>query len=220
MKMDFCAMDMKTWPRSYTYKYFTETVSPLIYSVNVTLDVTKLRGILKKQKLKFFPAYLYLITKGMISQKEFLMARQDNILGYWNFRTPLYPVFHEDDQTITFLWTEYDNDFKTFYKNYTSDIINHGKQHGVMMAKGKPPANSYIIACTPWFSFNSLSMHLQNAKNYYVPMFEAGGFQEAHGTIKMPLSITVNHAVIDGYHIKVFLENLQSLLEQPEIWME
>ncbi len=219
MKMDFCAMDMKTWPRSYTYKYFTETVSPLIYSVNVTLDVTKLRGILKKQRLKFFPAYLYLITKGMISQKEFLMARQDDILGYWNFRTPLYPIFHEDDQTITFLWTEYDNDFKTFYKNYTSDIINHGKQHGVMMAKGEPPANSYIIACTPWFSFNSVSMHLQNAKNYYAPMFEAGGFQEAHGTIKMPLSITVNHAVIDGYHIKVFLENLQSLLEQPEKWI-
>ena len=219
MKIDFRAIDMKTWPGRYTYKYFTETVSPLIYSINVTLDVTQLRTSLKKQKLKFFPAYLYLITKVLMKQKEFLMAKQDDLLGYWNFRTPLYPVLHEDDKTITFLWTEYDNDFKTFYKNYTSDIIRYGKNHGAMMAKGEPPANSYIIACTPWFSFNSLSMHLQNAKHYYAPMFEAGGFAEAAGVIKMPLSITVNHAVIDGYHVKVFLENVQQLIDQPEQWM-
>lgn len=219
MKTYFRAIDIKTWPRVQIYKYFTETVSTLIYSVNVTLDVTKLRTTLKKQGLKFFPAYLYLITKGLAGQKEFLMAIQDNTLGYWNVRTPFYPVLHEDDKTITFLWTEYDDSFKVFYKNYISDIAKYGNHHGIMSSKGTPPSDSYIIACTPWFSFNGLSMHLQNAKNYYAPIFEAGGFDEANGIIKMPLSITVNHAVIDGYHIKVFLENLQLLMNHPEKWM-
>ncbi|WP_196598981.1 CatA-like O-acetyltransferase [Pectinatus frisingensis] len=219
MKTYFRAIDIKTWPRVQTYKYFTETVSTLIYSVNVTLDVTNLRTTLKKKKLKFFPAYLYLITKVLAGQKEFLMTIQNDTLGYFNVRTPFYPVLHEDDKTITFLWTEYDDSFKVFYKNYISDIKKYGNKHGIMSSKGAPPSDSYIIACTPRFSFNGLTMHLQNAKNYYAPIFEAGGFDGANGTIKMPLSITVNHAVIDGYHIKVFLEELQLLMNHPEKWM-
>lgn len=83
-----------------------------------------------------------------------------------------------------------------------------------MLSKKTPPSNHYIISCIPWFSFNSLSMQLQNAKNYYAPIFEAGGI------IMMPLSITVNHAVIDGYHIKVFLKELQWSMNHPEEWIK
>jgi chloramphenicol O-acetyltransferase type A len=89
-----------------------------------------------------------------------------------------------------------------------------------MLPKGTPPSNNYIISCVPWFSFNSVSMQLQNAENYYAPIFEAGKFTEMNGTITMPLSITVNHAAIDGYHIKLFLEDLQWLMDHPEEWIK
>lgn len=219
MKTEFHAIDMETWPRAQTYNYFTEIVSTLIYSINVTMDVTILRNTLKREELRFFPTYLYLITKTIKRQKEFLMTIQDGMLGYWDCRTPLYPILHEDDKTITFLWTEYDEKFEVFYKSYISDIAHHGKSHGIMTSKGAPPANNYIIACTPWFTFNSLSMHLQNAKNYYAPIFESGAFTEMNGITTMPLSITVNHAAIDGYHINVFLEELQKTMNHPEEWM-
>lgn len=219
MKADFHAIDMETWPRAQTYSYFTETVSTLIYSINVTMDVTILRNTLKSKGLKFFPTYLYLVTGAIRSRREFLMAIQDDILGYWDYRTPFYPILHEDDKTITFLWTEYNEDFEIFYKNYISDMAQHGKNHGVMSSKGAPPSNNYTIACVPWFTFNGLSMHLQNAKNYYAPLFEAGGFAGKDGVTTMPLSITVNHATVDGYHIKVFLEELQRTMNHPEEWM-
>lgn len=219
MKTYFHAVDMNTWPRAQTYTYFTNTVSTLIYSINVTLDVTIVKNPLKKQKLKFFPAYLYLITHVLNEQKEFLMAVQNDTLGYWNDRTPCYPILHKDDKTLTFLWTVYNDNFNRFYEQYMSDMDQYGKQHGILSAKGKPPSNSYIIACTPWFSFNSLSMQLQNATYYYAPLFEAGGFSQIGNTIGMPLSITVNHAVIDGYHIKVFLEKLQWMMDHPENWL-
>lgn len=88
-----------------------------------------------------------------------------------------------------------------------------------MSSKGAPPSNNYIIACIPWFTFNSLSMQLQNAKNYYAPLFEAGGFTETNDITTMPLSITVNHAAVDGYHIKVLLEELQWTMDHPREWM-
>ncbi|WP_234122527.1 CatA-like O-acetyltransferase [Clostridium hydrogenum] len=220
MNTNFNNIDMNTWARAETYRYFTETVSTVIYSVNVTMDITILRNALKIKKLKFFPAYLYLITRAMERHQEFLMAIKDNILGYWNYRTPFYPRFHEEDKTITFLWTEYNGDFKIFYKNYTSDINQYGKSHGIMLPKGAPPSNNYIISCVPWFSFNSLSMQLQNAQNYYAPIFESSRFTKTNGIITMPLSITVNHAAIDGYHIKLFLDDLQWLMNNPKEWIE
>lgn len=71
-----------------------------------------------------------------------------------------------------------------------------------------PPANAYIISCIPWFTFNSFSLHNHGIKDYYVPSFEAGGFAEtAGGKLNMPLSVTVHHAVTDGYHLKVFLRS-------------
>jgi len=103
-----------------------------------------------------------------------------------------------------------------FYNCYIAAMEQHGKNCGIM---SKASSNNYIIACIPWFTFNSLSMHLQNAKNYYAPIFESGGFTEKDGVTTMPLSITVNHATVDGYHIKVFLEELQRKMNHPEEWM-
>jgi chloramphenicol O-acetyltransferase type A len=116
MKTEFHAIDMETWPRAQTYNYFTEMVTTTTYSINVTMDVTTLRCTLKSKGIKFFPAYLYLITRAIGKQQEFRMALQDGVLGYWDCLTPYYPVFHDEDKTITFLSTEYDEDFRLFYE--------------------------------------------------------------------------------------------------------
>ena len=64
--------------------------------------------------------------------------------------------------------------------------------------------------------FNSFSLHNHGIKDYYVPSFEAGGFAEtAGGKINMPLSVTVHHAVTDGYHLKVFFDELQRMMDCP-----
>lgn len=53
----------------------------------------------------------------------------------------------------------------------------------------------------------------------YVPSFESGGFFETSGKILMPLSITVHHATTDGYHLKVFFEELQKTMDNPDEWL-
>ena len=37
--------------------------------------------------------------------------------------------------------------------------------------------------------------------------------------ITMPLSVTVHHAATDGWHLKEFLELLQSFMDHPEQWL-
>lgn len=215
----FQPIDMTTWPMAQAFYYYTQ-MAPTSYTINVTMDVTILRKTLKQRGYKFFPAYLYLVTRAIEKQKELRVAVNEGVLGYWQSLTPLYPQFHEDDKTTSLLWTEYDICFQSFYDSYIEDITKHGSSHGILSSKGMPPANGYVISCIPWFTFNSFSLHNHGIKDYYVPSFEAGAFVEAGGKITMPLSITVHHATTDGYHLKEFLEDLQTNMNEPKSWMK
>ena len=37
-------------------------------------------------------------------------------LGYWDEVVPCYTLFHEDGKTFTDIWSEYSDDFNTFYR--------------------------------------------------------------------------------------------------------
>jgi chloramphenicol O-acetyltransferase type A len=200
-----------------SFYYYTQ-MAPTTYTVNVTMDVTILHETLKKKGYKFFPAYLYLVTKAIGKQQELRIAMKDGVLGYWENLTPTYPQFHEDDKTTSLLWTEYDDCFSAFYNRYMEDIATYGNDHGILTKKGVPLPNAYIVSCIPWFTFNSFSLHNHGVKDYFVPSFEAGGFVEKDGKTQMPLSVTVHHATTEGYHLKVFFDELQKTMNEPEQW--
>lgn len=217
---NFQSIDIQTWPMAQAFHYYTQ-MAPTSYTVNVNMDVSFLRKELKTKGIKFFPAYLYLVTRAITRQQELRVAVKDGILGYWDCLTPAYPQFHEDNKTTSLLWTEYNDNFPEFYNQYLTDTKLHGESHGILSSKGVPPANAYIISCIPWFTFNSFSLHNHGIKDYYVPSFEAGGFTEtSNRKIVMPLSVTVHHATTDGYHLKVFFEELQRTMNYPGEWLK
>lgn len=214
----FYHIDKTTWPMAQQFYYYTE-IAPTTYTVNITLDVTILRKTLKKHGYKFFPAYLYLVTKAISKQQALSISKQNGVLGYWDYLTPTYPQFHHDDKSTSLLWTEYTTSFIGFHQNYVKDTTTYGNNHGILSEKGIPLPNAYIISCVPWFTFNSFSLHNHGIKDYFVPSFEAGGFVEHDGKITMPLSITVHHATTDGYQLKLFFEELQTSMDNPNQWL-
>ncbi|WMI80770.1 chloramphenicol acetyltransferase [Anaerotignum sp. MB30-C6] len=214
----FEPIDMETWPRAQSFYYYTQ-MAPTTYSINVSMDVTVLRNELKQQGLKFFPTYLWLVTKAINEVPELRVGLKDGVLGCWRQLTPLYPQFHEDDQTTSLLWTEHHDNFLEFYQSYIKDTKEHGDSHGILSSKGMPLPNGYVISCIPWFSFQSFSLYNHNLKDYYFPSFEAGKFVETEEKILMPLSVTVHHATTDGYHLKMFFEILQNSMDNPSQWL-
>ena len=218
MNYNFKPIDMNTWPMAQAFYYYTQ-IAPTSYTVNVNLDVTILRRTLKERDFKFFPAYLYLVTRAINKQEELKVGLQNGTLGHWSSLVPAYPQFHDDDKTTSLLWTEYEDCFSNFHARYLRDTREYGNSHGILSAKGAPPANTYIISCIPWFTFNSFSLHNHGTKDYYFPSFEAGGFVQTGEQIQMPLSVTVHHAATDGYHLKVFFEELQYTMNHPEDWL-
>lgn len=206
--MDFTPVDFQSWPRAQMFYYFSK-MAPTGYSLTVNVDVTKLRAVLKEEGLKFFPAYLWLVTKNLNRQPEFRTAEKDGVLGFYDTLTPLYAAFHEDDHTFSLMWTEYTDSFPEFYRAYIENQRNFGEVHGVLsQPQTPPPANAYTVSCLPWVEFSHFAVHSYD-KPYYFPSVEAGKFIETEGRTLMPLSLTCHHAATDGWHIREFLKDLQ-----------
>ena len=207
--MNFTPIDLQTWPRGQMFYYFSQ-MAPAGYSMTVQVDVTALRKTLKEAGRKFFPAYLWLVTKNLNRQTEFKVAEKDGVLGFYDSLTPLYASFHENDHTFSLMWTEYTDDFSQFHQAYLENQTQFGQNHVVLcQPQTPPPANAYTVSCVPWVSFTHFAVHSYENKPYYFPSVEAGKFFEEAGRILMPLSITCHHATTDGYHIKCFLDSLQ-----------
>ena len=200
--------------------YYFSKMAPTGYSLTVNLDVTKLRKNLKERGLKFFPAYLWLVTKNLNAYPEFKTAEKNGVLGYYDTLTPLYASFHEDDKTFSLMWTAYQDHFPDFYEAYCENQAKFGQKHGVLSQPQTPsPANAYTVSALPWVNFTHFAVHSYENKPYYFPSLEAGKFVEENGKILMPLSVTCHHATTDGYHVKCFLEALQKDMDQFHLYL-
>ena len=207
--MRFTPIDLTAWPRGQVFYYFSK-IAPTGYSLTVQTDVTAMRKAVKESGCRFFPAYLWLVTKNLNAQTEFKIAVKDGVLGYYDTLTPLYASFHRDDHTFSLMWTEYSPSFSRFHQAYLENQRRFGGTHGALCQPlTPPPENAYTVSCIPWVSFTHFSVHSYENKPYYFPSVEAGQFSERDGRVYMPLSLTCHHAATDGYHVKCFLEALQ-----------
>ncbi|MBR7149177.1 MAG: chloramphenicol acetyltransferase CAT [Firmicutes bacterium] len=219
-ELKFAPIDLGTWRRGEIFYYFSK-MAPTGYSLTVKLDVTKMKDVLDEHDLKFFPAYLWIVTKRLNQQEEFRIAVKDEQIGVYDHLTPLYASFHEDDKTFSLMWTEYDDDFRTFYDAYVRNQEEYGDNHGVLAQTGMvPPPNAYTISAVPWIPFEHFAVHSYENKSYFFPSVEAGKFKWENHRLMMPLSLTCHHATTDGYHIKLFLEQLQDEMNRFEQYLD
>lgn len=72
--MKFTPIDRTTWERNSHYDYYTNLLK-CGYSVTVSLDITKLHQQIKEKGLKFYPAFVYCVSKQIAVTKEFRMGR-------------------------------------------------------------------------------------------------------------------------------------------------
>ena len=205
----FTPLDLRSWSRGEVFWYFSR-MAPTGYSMTVKLDITHMKACLVAAGMKFFPAYLWLVTKVLNEQIEFRIAEKDGQVGYYDYLTPLYAHFHEEEKTFSLMWTEFDEDFSVFYQNYLDNQNTYGQNKGVLSQVGQlPPPNAYTVSCVPWIHFDHFAVHSYESTPYYFPSIEAGKYQEENGRLMMPLSITCHHAATDGYHVSIFLDKLQ-----------
>lgn len=210
--MEFTRIDMERWERSSHFKYY-RNILKCGYSMTASLDVTKFRKMTKEKGLRFFPAFVYCVSKRIEETKEFRMdVDAEGNPGYYSCRHPNYTIFHEDDHTFSDVWTEYTGDFGNFYRRMISDMETYRNVKGIK-AKAGQPRNFYCISFVPWISFTGYSAYTESGEPKLFPIITCGKFTRENGKDKMPFCINISHAAADGYHTAMFVNGLQEMLD-------
>ena len=197
MYKNFTLIDIEKWKRREIFYYFSHT-APTTYSVTSNLDITSMMKVLRDHDLKFFPSFLWLSTAIINRHQEFRVAIKDGKVGYYDTLTPFYPTFHDDDKTISMLWTEYSPSLFEFHESYLKNKKLYGENKGFLGLRGAtPPENAYTISVLPWLSFSSFSLTSSSPSPYFFPSIEGGKFIREDDKIIFPLSITSHHASTD-----------------------
>lgn len=211
--MEITLIDMETWERKSHFEYY-RTKLKCGYHVTVPVDVTHLREETKKKHLKFFPAFVYCVSRVIKEQKEFRMALDsEGRPGYFDCLHPNYTIFHEDDHTFSDLWTEHNDDFHVFYRNMTADMEAYRDKKGVKIKEGQP-RNFYCISCVPWLPFTGYEAYVQENIPQFFPIIVYGAFKEEGGRTTVPFCLSIAHAAADGYHTSMFFKRLQEILDE------
>lgn len=205
---------MKNWERAQMFRFFGVT-NPTEFSVTAELDVTDFVAAVKEKGYKFFPAFMWAVTKAINGQKELRTAEQNGALGYFDKLIPSFPVFHEETKTITNLWIDCSENFTEYYREFNEIMEKYGSTTNRFFARRDLPAppNTFVLSCIPWLNFTHFSSTNLSDKPRYIPSVDSGKYVDKNGRLMMPVSITVNHAVTDGYHVSVFFEELQKIFD-------
>lgn len=215
----FHPIDMADWERQQYFYYFTKML-PTGYSMTVEMDITETYDMIKEKGSSFFAAYLYTTLKQLAVQKEFRITTIDGKLGYFDVLHPSFAVLHEDDKTMSNMWIAYADSFITFSQRYEEDMAKFKNNHGILAKPDMPPANSCMIGMVPWIEFTHYCPIPYAQSDCYFPVIQAGKYFTRQGRRLMPYSITIHHAVADGYHVAAFLDGVQNLLSNPETWID
>jgi len=202
-------LEIETWNRKQHFEHFKQLVDPY-FGVTVAVDVTKVYQIAKEKEIPFFVLYLHACMKAINSIENFKyrIIEDERII--------IHDVIHasatilRSDNTFGFSFINYSDNLDEFYQNFKNE-----KERILNSTELFPPINSdNCVYCSalPWLNFTG-HKEPRSSESDSITRLAFGKLIEEENTLKMPVSILENHALIDGYHVGLFFENYQKALD-------
>ena len=204
--MNYKVIDKETYYRKGVYRHFTQDCRCSV-SMTARIDVTKLVSYSKETGTKFYINFLYILSKVLNLRDDYRMGylwEKDELICY-DVINPTQYVFHEDTETCSPVYTEYDEDYAKFYAGALQDMEEAKKSREYMLDAESHP-NWFDASYISWLSYDSMNIELPDGYLFFAPIVNWGKYREEKGKLMMPVTVRLNHAVADGYLVaKVFL---------------
>nr|WP_145158744.1 type A chloramphenicol O-acetyltransferase [Paenibacillus terrae] len=216
--MKFIPIQTGQWDRQpYFDHYFKQ--NRCTFSMTANIEITLLLGELKKRGMKLYPAFLYMLSRIVNAHVEFRMDIREEQVGFWEQMSPCYTIFHPENHSFSAIWTDYSSSYRSFMELYREDQLRYGQDMGLFTKKDMPP-HTFSVSMIPWVSFTGFNLNLDHGGGYLLPIITGGKYFREGKRDLLPVSLQVHHAVCDGYHAGMFLQELQQLADTCTDWMD
>lgn len=200
--------DLQNWSRLDTYNHFSAFDLPF-FNLCFNIDISPVYNKCKINGHSVSQALHYCCLRAANAVDEFK-------LRIINGKIVSYDVIHAagivllPDNTIRFYLNEYTTDFDKFEAGATSIIEK------ILATKQTEPRSQgqdvIHFSVLPWVSFTSISHPRKLDKTESIPKITLGKFFKSEGRIMLPISVEVNHCLMDGFHLGLFNTQLEQAI--------
>ncbi|MEC3908176.1 CatA-like O-acetyltransferase [Tamlana sp. 2201CG12-4] len=202
-------IDINTWCRKQHFEHFLGLKDPY-FAVTIPFDVSKAYQFSKQNKISFFAKYLHDCMRAINDLENFKYRIVNKSVVEYDVIHASATIMRED-KTFGFSFIEYNKALNEFINNLNieKERINNTKDL-------YPPKNGLdCIHCSalPWVNFSGQKEPVSGVLES-VPKLAFSKAVDNGNELLMNVSINVNHALVDGYHIGLFSEKFQKHLNQ------
>lgn len=206
-------IDIDNYYRKDVFKHFSEDCK-CSTSITSKINVTKLVKYSKDTQTKFYINFLYILSKVLNSRDDYKMQYdyKSNKLIVYEKINPKHYIFHEDTETFTIVYSEFNEDYEAFYKNCLVDIENAKKTRNYGLDNSYE--NYFDASYISWISYESLNIELPDGYLYLIPIINWGKYKKENNELMMPVTVRMNHAAADGFLVARVFYLLEKEIEK------
>jgi chloramphenicol O-acetyltransferase type A len=202
------AIDVATWIRKDHYEFFTKFEEPF-FGITANIDCTIAYRHAKDHKQSFYLYYLYRALKAANTIENFRYRIADKKVYLYDVINAS-PTVNRPDNTFGFSYMDYNEDEALFYEQ--AKQITEEVKHSKGLIPAVSGENVIHFSALPWIDFTSVSHARSFSFPDSSPKISFGMMTEENGKRKMPVSVHVHHALADGYHVGLFYNKFQELM--------
>ncbi|MDO4544104.1 MAG: CatA-like O-acetyltransferase [Clostridia bacterium] len=203
-------IDETTWERRDISALFSNIAIPF-YSVTTPVDVTALYRYCKRHSLSFYHGMMYCVLSACNAVPAFLYKlRKDGVVKH-DYLSPSFTYPRENDSfgIVNVEWQD-GEDMASFCQR-----CKRAQDAALLL----PPIPSdeeearddfVYISCIPWFTVTHVTQEMSLDINESIPRLLWDKMVEKDERRQLSLIIQVNHRLIDGKHIHLFLQELNA----------
>lgn len=198
------------WLRKPHYDFFSKFEEPF-FGITVSVDCTQAYRVAKEVKSSFFLYYLYRALKAANQIENFKYRIVDGQVFLFD-SINASPTINRDNGTFGFAYLNYNEIEKIFVENANREIDMVRTTNNLLPAISGQ--NVIHFSAIPWLDFTAVSHARSFSYPDSCPKILFGRVSESDGIRKMPLSVSVHHGLMDAYHVGLFVERFQELLNE------
>lgn len=206
-------LDIEHWHRREVFHLFRDYDKPF-FNVCANIEVTALLNLSRHAEVSFSIACHFLSLKTANELEPFRYRLRDD-------RVVIHDRIHGastlllENQSFKFYHFDFDEDFERFQAGAQAALAYARATAGSM--DNQPERDDLIYySVLPWISFTAFSHARKTNRLDAIPKIVFGRYFSEGQTVKMPLSVEVHHALMDGVHVGQYFQKLQDYLSNPQ----
>ncbi|MGG5508001.1 MULTISPECIES: CatA-like O-acetyltransferase [unclassified Myroides] len=203
-------IDIETWNRKEPFAFFSTFDEPF-FGITVTIECTTAYAKAKQKGQSFFLYYLYRALEAANRIENFRYRIVDKQVYLYD-HIHASPTINRPNGTFGFAYMNYQKDENTFIQHAQEEIRK--TQESTELLPATTGENVIHFSAIPWLNFTSLAHARSFSFPDSAPKISFGKVTENQGVLRMPVSIHAHHALVDGFHVGLFVEEFQKQLNR------